>query len=57
MNVWHADNDWPSALMSPLFHFNGTPSRFGLPPFYVLHIWAWKNNPSGMFANQNPRVS
>ena len=25
-------------------------------PVYVLHVWAWKHNPSGMFADWNPRV-
>ena len=24
---------------------------------YVLHAWAWKNNPSGMFEDWNPNVS
>jgi hypothetical protein len=24
---------------------------------WVLHVWLWKNNPSGMFANWNPDVS
>ncbi len=24
---------------------------------YALHVWAWKNNPSGLFASWNPRVS
>ena len=26
-------------------------------PFYTLHVWLWKDNPSGMFAPFNPRVS
>jgi hypothetical protein len=24
---------------------------------WMLHVWAWKHNPSGMFATWNPRVS
>jgi len=24
---------------------------------WALHVWVWKNNPSGMFADWNPRVS
>ena len=24
---------------------------------WALHIWAWRPNPSGMFAMWNPRVS
>ena len=25
-------------------------------PVYVLHLWAWRWNPTGMFADFNPRV-
>jgi hypothetical protein len=35
-------------------------SRFGLPPFWALHAWIWKPNPSepaGIFNAWNPRVS
>jgi hypothetical protein len=32
-------------------------NRFGLPAFYTLHVWAWKNNPNGTFTNWNPTVS
>lgn len=26
-------------------------------PFYTLHVWIWKENPDGMFAPFNPRVT
>lgn len=29
----------------------------GMPWHYDLHVWIWKNNPSGMFAQFNPAVS
>ena len=32
-------------------------NRFGLDPFYTLHVWAWKENPNGAFVNWNPDVS
>ena len=32
------------------------PNRFGLPPFYSLHVWAFKHNPAGMFEMFNPNV-
>ncbi len=32
-------------------------TRYGLPPFYELHAWIWKRNPSGTFSDWNPRVS
>jgi hypothetical protein len=27
------------------------------PAFYLMHAWVWANNPSGMFADWNPKVS
>ena len=29
----------------------------GPPAFYELHVWAWKDNPRGSFADWNPSVS
>lgn len=44
-------------LMGQLFHYFDSPNRFGLPAFYTLHVWAWKNNPNGAFVNWHPNVS
>lgn len=33
------------------------PAAHGLPDHYELHVWLWKHNPSGMFAQWNPTVS
>jgi hypothetical protein len=55
--AWHANHDAPPVLMGQLFNYSGAPNRFGIPAFYELHVWAWKNNPAGMFADWNPRVS
>jgi hypothetical protein len=33
------------------------PNRYGLPPFYELHVWARRNNLHGMFVDWNPAVS
>lgn len=41
----------PPVLFGQEFEQNHT---FGL---WALHAWAWKNNPEGMFAAWNPRVS
>ncbi|MET0526157.1 MAG: hypothetical protein ABWZ91_15230 [Nocardioides sp.] len=27
------------------------------PAFYLLHAWVWANNPAGMFADFNPKIS
>ncbi len=40
-----------------LLNFVGTPNRYGLPAFYEIHVWAWRNNPDGSFADWNRRVT
>jgi hypothetical protein len=47
----------PAELQGHLFSFTGAPNRYGLGPFYELHVWAWKANPTGTFADMNPDVS
>lgn len=47
----------PASLDGHLFSFVGAPNRYGLDPFYELHVWAWKPNPAGTFADMNPDVS
>ena len=47
----------PAALEGQLFNFNSAPNRYGLGPFYELHVWAWKANPHGAFADMNPKVT
>ena len=47
----------PASLEGHLFSFTGAPNRYGLGPFYELHVWAWKPNPTGTFADMNPDVS
>ena len=54
---WDAHNKTPPVLMGQLFNYVGAPNRYGLPAFYELHVWAWKSNPSGVFADWNPHVS
>ena len=44
-------------LMGHLFHFANGPNRYGPDAFYELHVWAWKDNPRGVFADWNPTVS
>jgi len=51
------DHKGPPELMGQLFHLFDSPNRFGLKPFYTLHVWAWKENPNGTFVNWNPNVS
>jgi hypothetical protein len=56
-DAWHSDNEAPPVLMGQLFNYVSSPNRYGLPPFYELHVWAWKRNPLGDFADWNSRVS
>ena len=54
---WDKTHTSAPELNGQLFHFFDAPNRFGLPPFYTLHVWAWKDNPLGTFTNWNPNVS
>jgi hypothetical protein len=47
----------PPQLYGQFFHLIEAPNRFGLDPFYTLHVWAWKDSPTGTFANWNANVS
>jgi hypothetical protein len=59
-------SDWtgaePPTLFGEAFHYmpgqnEPHPNRYGLPAFWELHAWVWKTNPTGMFADWNPRVT
>ena len=56
-DTWNATHSSPPQLMGQLFHLFESPNRFGLPAFYTLHVWAWKENPNGAFVNWHPKVS
>jgi hypothetical protein len=54
---WDAVNESAPSLFGHDFGVVESPNRYGLPAFYELHVWLWKQNPSGMFYEWNPRVS
>lgn len=54
---WNKTHSGPPQMMGQLFHLFDSPNRFGLPAFYTLHVWAWKDNPNGAFVNWHPNVS
>ncbi|HEY7293271.1 MAG TPA: hypothetical protein VH583_25775 [Vicinamibacterales bacterium] len=56
-DVWNATHSSAPELMGQLFHLFEAPNRFGLPNFYTLHVWAWKDSPTGSFVNWNTNVS
>lgn len=41
----------PPELFGQQFH------PHGVLPFWILHVWIWRPNPSGMFEDWNPRVA
>ncbi len=56
-DAWSATHAGTPVLLGQQFHYVGSPNRYGLPAFYELHVWAWRDNPSGTFADWNPKVS
>jgi hypothetical protein len=55
--AWDANHEMPPTLMGQVFQYVSAPNRYRLPGFYELHVWAWKQNPNGMFTDWNPKVS
>jgi hypothetical protein len=54
---WDAAHPSPPSLFGQDFMLMPADNRFGLPPFYQLHAWIWKTNPSGTFNMWNPDVT
>ena len=54
--TWDKTHAQAPELDGQIFHYFGSPNRFGLPPFYTLHVWAWKESPTGTFVNWNKDV-
>jgi hypothetical protein len=52
--------DWAGSAPPKLFgqDFELTPAgnRYGLPPFYALHAWIYRHNPTGDLKPYNPKV-
>jgi hypothetical protein len=55
-DAWDAANPEPPELFGQTFNFVDSPNRYGIPPFYELHAWAWKTNPTGAHQDYNPQV-
>ena len=55
-SAWDAHHSSPPTLFGQPFQLTLAPNRFGLPDFYSLHAWLYKNNPAGMFMPWNPDV-
>ena len=55
--AWDKKGVGTPQLIGQLLHLFESPNRFGLPAFYTLHVWAWKENPTGMFVNWHAKIS
>jgi hypothetical protein len=56
LGIGSRDAAAPPMLFGQEFNFTDAPNRYGLPPFYSLHAWVWKDNPAGTFEMWNPSV-
>jgi hypothetical protein len=54
---WNAKHHGRPVLFGKKFDPTPEGNRYGLPAFYSLHVWLWKNNPAGTLKMWNPRVS
>ena len=54
-------NNWtraaPPSLFARSFDYTPAPNRFGIPAFWSLHAWVFRNNPAGNVMAWNPQVS
>jgi hypothetical protein len=55
--TWMSHNSAPPVLEGQAFQFVSAPNRYGLPAFFELHVWAWRDNPQGAFVDWNNRVT
>lgn len=47
----------PPVLEGQTLQFVDAPNRYGVPAFYELHVWAWRNNPLGAYVDWNTKVT
>ena len=60
-NAAHPD-EMPMLFGQEFMPVDAAPGHNGLtvydiPPFYMLHVWIWNDNPSGLFFPWNPSIS
>lgn len=55
--TWTKNHDAPPMLEGQAFQFVNAPNRYGIPAFFELHVWAWRDNPNGAFVDWNTKVS
>ena len=56
--TWLANhNNNAPVLEGQTLLFVGSPNRYGIAPFFELHVWAWRDNPNGSFVDWNDHVT
>ena len=55
--TWLKNNPNPPVLEGQTFLFVDSPNRYNIPPFFELHVWAWRSNPMGPFMDWNDNVT
>src|SRR5262249_34293174 len=55
-DAWDKKHSSAPELMGQKFQQFEAPNRFGLPRFYTLHVWPWKDNPTGSVLNCNTKI-
>jgi hypothetical protein len=55
--AWDAEHAEAPALFGHEFGAFDADNRYGIPAFYALHAWVWRDNPAGRFADYNPDVT
>jgi hypothetical protein len=54
-------NNWtraaPPSLFARSFDYTPAPNRFGIPAFWSLHAWVFRNNPAGNVMAWSPHVN
>jgi hypothetical protein len=55
--TWLSNHPAPPVLEGQTFLLVTSPNRYNLPPFFELHVWAWRDNPQGSFVDWNNNVS
>jgi hypothetical protein len=53
---WDATHLEPPSMFGREFDFTPSPNRYGIPAFYALHAWLFKNNRAGELEPWNPKV-
>lgn len=55
--TWMSQNNSPPMLEGQAFQLVTSPNRYGLPAFFELHVWAWRDSPTGAFVDWNTGVT